>query len=69
MLPEGVEEVEDLLVPLLDLEVLVAVEMLPLLLIVAILELLQQEVELVDQDFQEMRLVDMVSVAVVVPAS
>jgi hypothetical protein len=68
-LPEVVEEVEDLLVPLLDLAALEVVEMLLPLLIVAIPELLQQEVELVDQDFQEMRLVDMVSVATVVPES
>jgi hypothetical protein len=68
-LPEVVEEVEDLLVPLLDLAALEVVEMLLPLLIEAIPELLQQEVELVDQDFQEMRLVDMVSVATVVPVS
>jgi len=66
-LPEVVEEVEDLLVPLLDLAALEVVEMLLPLLIEAIPELLQQEVELVDQDFQEVRLVDMVSVATVVP--
>jgi len=66
-LPEVVEEVEDLLVPLLDLAALEVVEMLLPLLIEAIPELLQQEVELVDQDFQEVRLVDMVSVAAVVP--
>jgi uncharacterized membrane protein (DUF373 family) len=62
-------EEEDLRDQLLDLEVLVVEEMLHLLQIMVILELMLLVVELVQQDFQEVRLVVMVSVVLVVPES